>query len=150
MKQQLCICLLALVIGQASAVIQEFSSRAVKEVAKKSYMQYDRMSDLQHKKEKRLARQQRIAERQEKRHLDSGARRAQLQTHSNRVAAQRTRADHIDQIRDIRRLKLQRRLNEQQAQEHKQAYIDHEKKTAQQLSDMHNAAREALRRRKSA
>ncbi len=144
MKQLLCLGLLFISFPAITETYQEFSSRAVTDFARKSYQQHDRMTDLQHRKEKKFKRQQHIKERQAKRHIDNTARKGKLQAHSDRINAQRTCATHNEQVRDLRRHKQKSRRLQQQVANQKQSYINHEKIMTEQYIHMHQAARDAL------
>jgi len=145
MKQFLALMAVVFNTTAIAQTYQEFSSRAVTDFARKSYQQKDRMSDLQHRKEKKFKRQEHIKERQAKRHIDSAARRERLQAHSDRINAHRTCASHHEQVRDMRHHKQRARRLQQQAIDQKQAYIKHERNLTTQYIDMHQAARNALR-----
>lgn len=145
MKQFLALIILFTSSAALARTYQEFSSRAVTDFARKSYQQHDRMSDLQHRKEKKVKRQQHIKERQAKRHIDSAARREKMQTNSNRINAHRTCITHQEQVRATRHNKQKTRRLQQQIANQKQAYLAYEKNAADQYITMHQAARNALR-----
>ena len=141
-------CITHSLFGDSSRI----SNRAVKEVASQSYTKHARaaiLNNSEEKKRKRIARQDRLKQRFETRKKNHVLRQQKLQALYKHTGAHRTSADYQEELRRLSRTKHAHHHLEKNKTVQKQTFIAQKEDTAQAKKDMHAAARNALRKKKS-
>ena len=128
---------------------QEQCGNALVDVARKSAHQRDSLilTDAQHKKQKRLERSERIAKRHASRQRLYQDRQEKMLTNHRNIKTKRTKANFEEEARQLRQRKKETRLREHAVKEQQTHYSEHEQTIALQKINIHNAAREALKKR---
>lgn len=127
---------------------QEHFNAALADVARKSARQHHSLviTDAEHKKKKRLERSERIAKRHACRQRLYQDRQEKMLAHHRQVKANRTKANFEEEARQLRQQKKEIRLRARSAKEQQKHYTGHEQHIAQHKINIHNAAREALKK----
>ncbi len=126
------------------ATINEFCTRALNEIDKKSNLQKVVLTDAQYKKQKRMERRVRLTDQHARREQEYITRQKKLHTRSQAIKANRSYADYEEEMKKLHRHTQAHREIEHQRKQQITHYTNHEDEITQQNKDLHNAARNAL------
>lgn len=124
------------------------SNRAIKDIATQSYTRHTKatvLNNTEHKKQKRIARQERLKQRFEKRKINHQQRQQKLQALHKHTGAHRTSADYQENLRTLSRSKHAHHRDHEAQRSQKKEFTTKQEGIAQSKQDQHKAARDALK-----